>query len=608
MSQAALERTRADAPEAETELPDVLPIETTLPDTRGLDLWANDTSLQQLLGLYLPAELYDHLRPHLARLGAMVTTRLDDLSHAADRHPPTLHQRDRQGRDRPWIEKHPAYRELERVAFEEFGLAAMSHRGDVLGWPEPIPPAGKYALTYLLVQSEFGLCCPLSMTDALTRTLRRFGDPALVEQALPGLVATDLDALAQGAMFMTEQGAGSDVGASTVSARPDGHGGWRLHGDKWFCSNPDAAWAMVLARPEGGAAGTKGLGLFLMPRSVTGSDGQERANAYRIVRLKDKLGTRSMASGEIALEGAEAYLVGDLGQGFTQMAEMINVSRLSNGVRAAGLMRRAWHEALTVAKQRSAFGRRLIELPLMRRQLLKLLLPSEQALSMVLFTAEAMARADAGDRNAQILLRALTPLIKFRACRDARKVTGDSMEVRGGCGYIEEWISPRLVRDAHLGSIWEGTSNIVALDVLRAARKLEAHRVLAETLSTRLEEAKTLPQGLRSELDNRLDRAVHLIETSRDGGESGEQLARQAASALYNAATAAILALEGSALAERHGDARRLVLARLVIDHRLTARDPLSPDPQERDEAAAALLLRGRPCSLAEAQAVCSTA
>lgn len=605
MSQATLERTQPDTLEATSEQPSPLPAETTLPDTRGLDLWAQDRSLQQLLGLYLPAELYDHLRPHLARLGAMVTTRLDDLSHAADRYPPVLHQRDRQGRDRPWIEKHPAYRELERVAFEEFGLAAMSHRGGVLGWPEPILPAGKYALTYLLVQSEFGLCCPLSMTDALTRTLRRFGDPALVERALPALVATDLDALAQGAMFMTEQGAGSDVGASTVSARPDGRGGWRLQGDKWFCSNPDAAWAMVLARPEGGAAGTKGLGLFLMPRSVTGSDGQERANAYRIVRLKDKLGTRSMASGEIALEGAEAYLVGDLGQGFRQMAEMINVSRLSNGVRAAGLMRRAWHEALAVAEQRSAFGRRLIQLPLMRRQLLKLLLPSEQALSMVLYTAEVMARADAGDPNAKTLLRALTPLIKFRACRDARKVTGDSMEVRGGCGYIEEWISPRLVRDAHLGSIWEGTSNIVALDVLRAARKLEAHRVLTRTLSAQLTEAQAIPQDLRAELEDRLERAARLVETARDGNEGGERLARQAASALYNAATAAILAVEGAALAERLGDARRLVLSRLVVDHRLTARDPLTPDLPEQDEAAAALLLGGRPCSLAEAQTVC---
>jgi alkylation response protein AidB-like acyl-CoA dehydrogenase len=563
--------------------PAAMPADTALPDTRGLDLWQADPALRQLLGLYLPAELYDHLRPHFARLGAMVTTRLDDLAHAADRSPPVLHPRDRQGRDRPWIEKHPAYRELERVAFQEFGLAAMSHRGGVLGWPEPMPPAAKYALTFLFVQAEFGLCCPLSMTDALTRTLTRFGDPALVARAFDGLTATDPDALAQGAMFITEQGAGSDVGAGTVEARPALDGAWRLFGDKWFCSNPDAAWAMVLARPQGAGPGTRGLGLFLMPRTVSGPDGAEVPNAFAIVRLKDKLGTRSMASGEIRLEGATAWLVGDRDQGFRQMAEMINASRLSNGVRAAGLMRRAWHEARHVAENRVAFGRRLAEIPLMRRQLMKILLPGEQALSMSLFAAEVMRRADAGEDAAKVWLRALTPLIKLRACRDARRVTGDAMEVRGGCGYIEEWPNARLLRDAHLGSIWEGTSNVVALDVLRGARKLQTHTALTAELSRRLAEAEAVPQTLRGDLDTGLTRAAALVAHAADRGEPGERLARQAGSALYHAASAAVLALEGSALAARDRDARRLLLARLVLDRRLAARDPLLPD-EGRDE------------------------
>src|SRR5690606_35356975 len=146
--------------------------------------------------------------------------------------------------------------------------------------------------------------------------------------------------------------------------------------------------------------------------------------------------------------------------------DMINNSRLSNGVRAAGLMRRALTEALFVARNREAFGRKLIDLPLMRRQLAKMMVWTEQARSFVFQTAEALRRADAGDEEGRRLARILTPLIKFRACRDARKVTGDAMEVRGGCGYIEEWGDARLVRDAHLGSIWEGTSNIVALDVM----------------------------------------------------------------------------------------------------------------------------------------------
>ena len=171
---------------------------------------------------------------------------------------------------------------------------------------------------------------------------------------------------------------------------------------------------------------------------------------------------------------------------------MINNSRLSNGVRAAGLMRRAVTEALFVAHRRVAFGRRLVELPLMRRQLLKMLVRAEQARSMMLQTAEALRRSDAGEPGAYALLRILTPLIKFRACRDARVVAGDAMEVRGGCGYIEEWPDPRILRDAHLGSIWEGTSNIVALDVRRAARRENALAALRAHVTALLDEAPPL--------------------------------------------------------------------------------------------------------------------
>ncbi|HMS79197.1 MAG TPA: acyl-CoA dehydrogenase family protein, partial [Burkholderiaceae bacterium] len=261
-----------------------------------------------------------------------------------DKHPPTLSVRTRRGDDESRVLKHPAYVDMERIAFCEFGLAAMSHRGGVLGWPEPMPPAAKYALTYLLVQAEFGLCCPVSMTDSLARTLRRYGDPALVERVLPLVTALDLDGLHQGAMFMTEQGAGSDVAGTATLARERSDGTFALTGDKWFCSNPDAGFAMVLARSEPVAThpGLKGVSLFLLPRRLP--DGAP--NAYRILRLKDKLGTRSMASGEIRLEGATAWLVGERGRGFQQMADMVNNSRLSNGVRAAGLMRRALTEAL----------------------------------------------------------------------------------------------------------------------------------------------------------------------------------------------------------------------------------------------------------------------
>ena len=554
-----------------------------IPDRHGSNLYDDDSALQALLPLYLPADLLAHLQPHLQRLGGLAGGALDSLALSADKHPPTLQHRTRTGLDVQSIVKHPDFVALERVAFADFGLAAMSHRAGVLGWGAPMPPAAKYALSYLLVQAEFGLCCPLSMTDSLARTLRKFGDPALVERHLQTLITQDFDALGQGAMFMTEQAAGSDVAATVTRAERVGESAgdrvgdragdragdhYRLHGDKWFCSNPDAALAMVLARIDGAPAGMAGVSLFLLPRAL--ADG--RPNAYRILRLKDKLGSRSMASGEIRLEGAQAWLVGQAGRGFQQMADMVNHSRLSNGMRAAGLMRRACAEALHIARQRHAFGKPLIALPLMRRQLLKLLLPTEQARTMLFQAADALRRADAGEPGAYALMRILTPLIKFRACRDARRVTGDAMEVRGGCGYIEEWSDARLLRDAHLGSIWEGTSNIVALDVLRAIRRDAALPALQAHLQVLLAATPLHPQA-RAVFDATLARVLALASaTAGAPAGSADAQARQVASALYHLATAVAMAWEAGG----SGLATRMRLAQTVLRLRLLPQDPLA--------------------------------
>jgi len=549
-----------------------------------VNLYRSDPGYGALLSLYLAPALRAHLEPHLERLGALAGGELDSLARTADRHPPVLEHRTREGADVQRIDKHPAYRRLEAVAFAEYGLAAMSHRAGVLGWPQKMPPAVKYALTYLYVQAEFGVCCPLSMTDSLARTLAKYGDPDLVQRHLPALTSQDMDQLAQGAMFMTEQQAGSDVGATATRAVREGEH-WRLTGDKWFCSNADAALALVLARPEGAPAGTKGLSLFLLPRILESGE----QNSFRIIRLKDKLGTRDMASGEIRLEGARAYLVGDAQRGFVQMTDMINNSRLSNGMRAAGMMRRALTEALGVARTRVAFGKRLIELPLMRRQLLKIMLAAEAARSVMLFTAAELEQADAGDEAARRRVRLLTPLLKFRACRDARRATGDAMEVRGGAGYIEEWSDARLLRDAHLGSIWEGTSNIVALDALRAIRREGALEALRPALEA-LPPAGTLGAALRASL-------VRACEFARSADELH---ARQAATGLYYAAAAAILAGEGRLLAAG-GDARRLLLAALVHAHRLRRRDPLQQTDAPLEHEFATHLLPESPVAMADA-------
>ena len=541
--------------------------EHPVPDRHGSNFYSTDPALQQLLQLYLPADLLAHLQPYLQRMGELAGGRIDELASIADKNPPTLEHRSRAGEDRQRIIKHPAYEELERIAYGEFGLQAISHRDDMLGWQGKMPPIVKYALTYLFVQSEFGLCCPLSMTDSLTRTLKKFGAPELVAKYLPQLLSLDWDSQAQGAMFMTEQAAGSDISNTQTLAQPQADGSWRVTGDKWFCSNPDAEFAMVLARVEGAPAGMKGISLFLLPRKL--DDGSQ--NHYRIIRLKDKLGTKSMASGEIRMEGATAYLIGEQGRGFVQMADMVNNSRLSNGVRSAGMMRRAVAEAEFVASERVAFGKRLQDMPLMQRQLDKLRVPAEQARSMVFQTAQTLMRSDAGDKEAYALLRILTPMIKFRACRDARKVTGDAMEVRGGCGYIEEWTDPRLVRDAHLGSIWEGTSNIVALDVVRAIQREGSLPVLQAYLHGLLAHC-SISAGYRQTLDAALARASALAERAAQDG--GAVLARQAATGLYNCTTAIAMAWEAGQI----DSAERLRLSQLVLLHRVLPRDPLASD------------------------------
>ncbi|MFM0310105.1 acyl-CoA dehydrogenase family protein [Paraburkholderia sp. RL17-383-BIF-A] len=566
---------------------------SNIPDSRGINFFTSDPDFERLLKLHLGDTLFHELEGQFVSLGQRASEELDAWALSADKHPPQLNHRTRRGEAVQSIDKHPDYVALERVAYAELGLAAMSHETHD-GAMSP-PPLVKYALTFLFVQAEFGLCCPVSMTDSLTRTLRKFGAPELVARFLPMLASRDFDTLFQGAMFMTEQAAGSDVAriATRASLGTDANGEetWRLYGDKWFCSNADADLAMVLARPDTAPPGINGLGLFLLPKTLP--DGSR--NSYRIVRLKDKLGSRSMASGEIVLDGAVAYLIGEVGRGFHQMADMINMSRLSNGVRAAGLMRRALTEALHIARHREAFGRKLIDMPLMQRQLLKMMLPAEQARSMFMRIAQLLQQADAGDRQAAKCVRILTPLIKFRACRDARRVTGDAMEVRGGTGYIEEWSDARLVRDAHLGSIWEGTSNIVALDIARAAKRDGALEPLRTYLQDLLGTAG-LPTASLALLRSTLARACDALARVADSGR--DEWVRQAGTALYHASAAVLMACEGVHFAP---DYRRLALAHLVVRHKLLPVDPLALHSASDESAVIDALVNGRSVTLEEA-------
>ena len=335
-----------------------------------------------------------------------------------------------------------------------------------------------------------------------------------------------------------------------------------------------------------------------MPRTLP--DGSR--NAYRIVRLKDKLGSKSMPSGEIVFDGAVAYQLEVIDRGMKHMLEMVNPSRVSHLGRAAGMMRRCLNKSLQVARHRNAFGKRVIEHPLMRRQLTKMLIKTEQALSALMLTSVMMARN--GDPAAAKVVRILTPIGKYRASRDNIAVATAAMEARGGNGYIEDWPNARLVRDAHLGVIWDGTSSVNALDVIqRAVGKERTHIQLGETLGQRLADARGLPGQFRTQLETTLAQALRFAEEVADD-PSKERFTRVAASGLYHISTAVLMANEGARLAADGGDARRMLMARFVLEHRLCDHHKLGADGGDWEEPAISALLDETPLSIEQASSL----
>ena len=571
------------------------------PDCAGLNFFDIDHQFQSLLPLYLTQAELDHFSPHFERMGEVAGGQLNQLAMVADKNGPVLHPRDRFGRDIDWIEYHPAYREMEKICWGDFQMAAMAHRPGALGWPEITSPPVKYAFQYMFSQSEFGLLCPLSVSETSAYHFEWNDNPKLKEMFWEGLTTLDFDKRLTGTQFMTEKAAGSDVGEATLMAVADGEH-WRLYGEKWFCSHADADVALLLARVEGAPAGTKGLGLFAMPRRL--EDGSR--NSYRIVRLKDKLGTKSMASGEIIFDGALAYAVGDVENGIKQMLRQVNLSRLSHGVRAAGMMRRCLNEALAAARFRRQFGEPVVCKPLMRGQLLDILIPTEQALTAFFYAASAMRRANNDDEAATKALRIATPLLKMMACRDNVPVATASMETRGGLGYIEEWVNARLIRDAQIGLLWEGTTNMNAIDVvMRAVGKEHAEQALREDVIQWLDAAGGCPGQFKSRLLQTLDRAIEFARLVASDPVN-EHHCRRAAAGLYNAHTAALMAAEGAVLGASGGDARRLLIARLVLDRRLNSADPFTLEGGQFDAQATSVLLDDAPISLETAQELLS--
>ncbi len=550
-------------------------VSDAMPTTRGLNFFLEDRHLDRLCLTLMDREVYERARPHLVDLGAVAGDELDALAAQADKHPPVLRPYDERGGRVDAVDFHPAYHAMERLAFSRFGLAAMSHVDGVLGWPGRVPHVVKYALSYLFAQSEFGLLCPVNMTDSTARMLHRFGSAALQEAYVPRLTTLEYERLWQGTQWMTEKTGGSDVGALTTIARQDGDGTWRLWGDKWFCSNANTDMAVTLARPEGAPDGTRGLGMFLVPKRLL--DGTK--NLWTINRLKDKLGSRSMATGEVTFSGALAYVVGDVASGFHQMMEMVNSSRLSNAMRAAAIMRRALLESVVHARGRAAFGGALFDKPLLRQNLLEMLLDSEAAAAVVLHGATMFDAWDAGGAQARKLLRIITPVAKGWITARARVVASEAMNIRGGNGYVEEWVNARLLRDSYLGAIWEGSTNVVALDVQRAIVKDGCLEPLAAYVTARLDtvtdpRAKPVADAARGALAEVQGRVAAWPSLP---ASDAEVEARPVAEALYHVLAGSLLLEHGQALATERGDYRTFLVAALYM--RKYLRPPAPPAP-----------------------------
>ncbi len=374
----------------------------------------------------------------------------------ANENPPRLRTHDRFGNRIDEVEFHPAWHSLLKTSVEH-GLHALS-------WREARPGAhvARATLFYLMAQVEAGHGCPISMTHAAVPALR--AQPELAAEWEPLLTALDYDPGLRPAdekrgalcgMAMTERQGGSDVRANLMGARALGDGEYELTGDKWFCSAPMCDAFLVLARAEGG------LSCFFVPRVL--QDGTR--NGFRIQRLKDKLGDRSNASSEIELRGAWARLVGEEGRGVPTIIEMVNHTRLDCVLGTAAAMRAAVEQATHHAAHRSAFGKLLADQPLMRNVLADLCIESEAA------TLTALRLARAYDRDETAFARIATAVAKYWVCKRGPGHAAEALECLGGNGYVEESGMPRVYRQQPLQSIWEGSGNVICLDVLRALRK-----------------------------------------------------------------------------------------------------------------------------------------
>jgi putative acyl-CoA dehydrogenase len=440
------------------------------------NLYAVDAALRDGVSRFGAGWAETELHALGARLGSAEVMQWARLANTC---PPQLRNFSPQGTRVDDMEFHPAWHEIMRLM-----IGAGVHADP---WAEPKPGAqvARAAKVLLFSQVENGAQCPVTMTYAVVPVMLRYAaaTPAIARDWLPRILSHEYDpasrpiAEKRGALLgmgMTEKQGGSDVRTNTTFAEPDGRGDWgeryRITGHKWFFSAPQCDAHLVLAQTDRDSHA--GLSCFFMPRWR--SDGTR--NRIVVQRLKDKVGNRSNASAEVEFDGAEAYLVGEIGRGVPTILEMGTHTRLDCAIGSAGVMRAVLAHALHHARERSVFGRRLAEQPLMRNVLADLALESEAATLLALRLARAFDGRAVRDEHEALLARVLTPAAKYWVCKRLPAMTAEAMEVMGGNGYVEEAPFARFYREAPVNSIWEGSGNVMCLDVLRAFGKVPAVR------------------------------------------------------------------------------------------------------------------------------------
>jgi alkylation response protein AidB-like acyl-CoA dehydrogenase len=542
----------------------------------GLNWYTTDPNLGDLMDRYVPPEDRGWAEDTLVHWGEICGGPIAQNAEVIDRNPPRLDRYDEWGNDVSNVTHHPAAIDSKRFIWEQ-GPHGMANAG------RKVPTVLGSAFTYLLSQSDTGMVCSTGMTSGVEALVDRFAPPEIREKLLPHLQSITFDGSWDGAMFMTELRGGSDLATSETVATQIGDK-WVLNGAKWFCSNVDAGAIATLARPEGADPGLRGLALFVVP--ATREDGTR--NGIRIKRLKDKLGTKSVPTGEVDFVDAEAYLLSNpkssdsQERGLNRMMSMVNGSRLGVATMGLGIMRRAFLESAIYASHRTAFGKRLEEHPLVQETLVRMAVAVEGVSAIVFETASLASMT--GDESGRRLYRILVPLSKLRGARGGLDLASQAVEMHGGNGYIENWPTARQLRDAQCHTIWEGTENIICLDILRAMAKESAHDELLDRVDRALE-AATHPAlaGVRDAVAQARRDAQEVIAFLGRASNDVRQLQARRAGQLLSDLTQAALLLEAAQreLAES-GSARKAAVARFFVRERLVSGHPLRGIDEDR--------------------------